>query len=64
MAIGLIIFGIGKTFLPKYFRFYKTWEIFGDVEKPSRLELILDRIVGITCLLGGFGILSKQWFFT
>lgn len=62
ISIGLIVFGIGKVFIPKYFKFYKIWEIFGKLEEPSRLELLLDRLVGFVCLFIGIVFLVNPFF--
>ena len=60
-AIGLIIFGIGKIISPKYFRRYKTFELFEKVEEPSKLRLYSERIIGIVLLTAGIIMLIQEY---
>ncbi len=53
VSIILIIFGFEKLFYPKIFRQYKSWEIFGNKEEQSKLELFLERTSGLIILIGG-----------
>lgn len=61
-GMGLIIFGIGKIFIPRVFRIYRMWEMFGEKEEPGQLEQVLDRLTGIICLLVGISIVIKFYY--
>ncbi len=58
-ALIFILFGILKVTFPKLFRIYYFYEVFEGKSKQSDLELIVERLFGLTILIYGIYLIFK-----
>lgn len=59
-AICIIICGMGMVLFPKYFRHFRTYELFKKVKNPNKRELIFGRFTGSVLILIGIMLLLKS----